>query len=68
MLVTVNGGVREVEAQTTVGALVDALGAPAGGRGVAVAVGGEVVPRSAWSTTLLPAGAQVEVLTAVQGG
>jgi sulfur carrier protein len=38
------------------------------GRGVAVALDGEVVPRSAWGTTALRSGAVVEVLTAVQGG
>jgi len=38
------------------------------GRGVAVAVNGEVVPRSLWSTTTLRAGDAVEVLTAAQGG
>jgi sulfur carrier protein len=37
-------------------------------RGIAVALDGEVVPRSAWATTELRAGAVVEVLVAVQGG
>ena len=37
-------------------------------RGVAVAVNGVVVPRSAWSDTELADGDAVEVLTAVQGG
>jgi sulfur carrier protein len=36
--------------------------------GVAAAVNGEVVRRSAWETTKLADGDQVEVLTAVQGG
>jgi len=43
-----------------------ALGVPE--LGVAVAVDGEVVPRAAWTQTLLADGAHVEVLTAVQGG
>ena len=68
MIVTVNGGPREVEEGTSVASLVAALGAPRDGRGVAVALGGEVVPRSAWGTTELAAGVHVEVLTAVQGG
>ena len=38
------------------------------GRGVAVAVGGEVVPRTAWTQTRLAEGAAVEVVSAVQGG
>ncbi|WP_020520446.1 sulfur carrier protein ThiS [Catelliglobosispora koreensis] len=37
-------------------------------RGVAVAVNGEVVPRSAWESHLLADGDSVEVLTAAQGG
>jgi sulfur carrier protein len=41
---------------------------PVEARGVAVAVDAEVVPRGAWATTPLPEGAQVEVLTAIQGG
>ncbi len=36
--------------------------------GVAAAVNGEVVRRAAWESTLLAAGDQVEVITAVQGG
>lgn len=36
--------------------------------GIAVAVDGEVVPRSQWSSTPLADGAVVEVVTAVQGG
>ena len=35
---------------------------------MAVAVGGEVVPRSAWATRELAAGDEVDVVTAVQGG
>jgi len=38
------------------------------GRGVAVAVEGEVVPRAQWPTTELHEGATVEVVAAVQGG
>ena len=37
-------------------------------RGVAVAVDAEVVPRGQWPTHVLGEGAQVEVVTAVQGG
>jgi sulfur carrier protein len=47
---------------------VTAAGAPAGGRGVAVAVDGEVVPRGEWESTELHEGQRVEVLQAVQGG
>lgn len=36
--------------------------------GTAVAVNGDVVPRSEWETTELDDGAKVDILTAVQGG
>ena len=65
---TVNGEPRELPAGTTVTALVADLGLPAGGRGVAVAVDGEVVPRAEWATHELGDAARVEVLTAMQGG
>jgi len=62
----VNGEVRELADGSTVATVLDLLGAPASG--VAVALDGEVVPRAAWSSTPVPDGAAVEVLTAVQGG
>ncbi len=68
IVVHVNGDAQSVERGLTVQALVDGLGAPQSGRGFAVALGGEVVPRSAWADTELTDGARVEVLTAVQGG
>jgi sulfur carrier protein len=37
-------------------------------RGVAVACGGVVVPRTEWPDTVLVEGDRVEVLTATQGG
>ncbi|MEH1123335.1 sulfur carrier protein ThiS [Micromonospora sp. CPCC 206061] len=37
-------------------------------RGVAVAVNGEVVPRTGWPGAVLRDGDQIEVLTAAQGG
>ena len=36
--------------------------------GTAVAVNGDVVPRSEWESTHLSDGAEVDILTAVQGG
>lgn len=66
MTVVVNGERRELRGETTVAdvvrSFVDAE------RGIAVALDGEVVPRSAWSTTRLRDGHHVEVLRAVQGG
>ncbi|RAL20221.1 thiamine biosynthesis protein ThiS [Lujinxingia litoralis] len=37
-------------------------------RGVAVAVGDQVVPRSAWSEPRIEAGTSVEIIRATQGG
>ena len=37
-------------------------------RGVAVAVDGEVIPRSDWERTVLSEGQKVEVVGAIQGG
>ena len=65
MKVTVNDEAVEVDAQTTVAALLESLGFPM--KGIAVAVDWAVLPRSKWETPLSD-GARVEVVTAVQGG
>lgn len=66
MIVTLNGEPREVADGATVAALVALLGA--GGRGVAVALAGEVVPRARWEETAVADGDRVEVVAAIQGG
>lgn len=66
LVVTVNGDDREVARGTTVADLVAALGLEP--RGVAVAVGGEVVTRRHWADRALAADEHVEVLTIAQGG
>lgn len=66
MIVTVNGEARTLADGATVRTLVTALELP--DEGVAVAVDGMVIPGSGWDTTPLGAGAEVDVLTAVQGG
>jgi sulfur carrier protein len=66
-MIRVNGTDREISG-ATVAALVAELGVPAGGRGVAVAIDGEVVPRGEWEATAVPDGAAVEIVTAGQGG
>ena len=68
MNVVLNGEARELRDAATVDDAVEASGAQADGRGVAVAVDGEVVPRGQWSATELSDGQRVEVLQAVQGG
>ncbi len=66
--VTLNGERRVLPEGATVGDAVEESGAQDGGRGVAVAVDGEVVPRGEWERVRLVDGQQVEVLRAVQGG
>ena len=66
-VITINGERRELGELATVEAAVRAAGAP-DGRGVAVALDGEVVPRGEWATTEVRECQQVEVLRAVQGG
>jgi sulfur carrier protein len=68
MLVTVNGERRELPTGATVQSIVQLFSASPQGRGVAVAVGGQVVPRADWPDTEVTDGDLVEVLTAVQGG
>jgi sulfur carrier protein len=66
--VTVNGERRELPSGATVAELVASAPGVPDGRGVAVAVDGEVVPRGAWGATELTDGASVEIVVAVQGG
>lgn len=68
-MIVVNGTERSRPAEGTVAAVLAQLeDLPPEGRGVAVAVDGEVVPRGAWPQHVVPEGARVEVVTAVQGG
>ena len=64
MNITLNGAATTTDA-ATVEALVAEVGAPADG--TAVAIDGEVVPRSQWWRELHE-GAVADILTAVQGG
>jgi sulfur carrier protein len=66
--VLLNGEAAELADGATVRAVVDRLDLPAAGRGVAVAVDAEVVPRTQWDSHELTEGARVEVLRAIQGG
>ncbi len=66
MQVTVNGVRTDVEEAATVAAFVAARrGAQ---RWVAVALNGDVVPRSEWEVTRIAAGDSLEVLAPVAGG
>jgi thiazole synthase len=64
--VFVNGEYRELPDGATVQSVVEELGVS--GRGTAVAVDGQVIPRGDWAGTELRDGQEVEVLHAVQGG
>lgn len=66
--VVLNGCERAFPDGATVADTVLASGAPSDGRGVAVALNGEVVPRAQWTVRELAEGGHVEVLHAVQGG
>jgi sulfur carrier protein len=68
MRVVLNGEGRELGDGATVREAVTAVGAPAEGRGVAVALDGEVVPRRRWDDEPLREGQRIEVVQAVQGG
>ena len=64
--IILNGELSSVESGTSIEELVATLlSSP---RGVAVAIGRSVIPRSEWSTTSLEDGAVVEIVTAVAGG
>lgn len=69
MTVFVNGDPRTLSEKATVADLVAASGASArNGRGVAVALNGEVVARSQWETTALKEDDRIEILEAIGGG
>jgi sulfur carrier protein len=68
MTIELNGTPVEIAPGARVGDAVARSGADPERRGVAVAVDGEVVPRSAWDDTELRDGQRVEVLGAIQGG
>jgi sulfur carrier protein len=64
--VVVNGEPCALVPGTSVAEVVAAHCASA--EGIAVACNREVVPRSAWSSTILGAGDRVEIVTAAAGG
>jgi sulfur carrier protein len=68
MKVLLNGETAELSDGATVLMALESLDLPASGRGVAVAVDAEVVPRGQWEATYLHEGARVEILRAIQGG
>lgn len=67
MKLKINGTERELDQGASIPDVLAILGFGTG-RGVAVAVDGEVVPRSRWDGFDFAEGMKVEVLRAVQGG
>jgi sulfur carrier protein len=68
MTIELNGETIELVDEATVATAIAETGAVPGGNGIAVAVDGEVVPKSKWGLTPLRNGQRVEVVGAIQGG
>ena len=65
--IRVNGR-RAPVAAATIAELLAEQAVEMGQRGIAVALNGSVVPRSAWGETALRPGDSVEIVRAMQGG
>ena len=61
-------GQDEVLSAATLAALLEEKAVDVAQRGIAVALNGSVVPRSAWAETALKPGDNVEIVRARQGG
>ncbi len=68
MTIELNGRAVELAEDATLADAVGEAGVDRHARGVAAAVDGEVVPRTAWERLALRDGQSVEVVEAVQGG
>jgi sulfur carrier protein len=66
--ILLNGEPTTIDDGTTVTLLLGRLDIPPEARGVAVAVDAVVVPRGEWQRHVVGEGAQVEIVTAIQGG
>jgi sulfur carrier protein len=66
MSISVNGKAYDLDGPLTVTALLHHLGQPRDD--IAIAVDGAVVPRSTWADAEVTEGAEVEIVTARQGG
>jgi sulfur carrier protein len=67
-MIVLNGERMELPAGASLLAALLSIGISNESKGVAVAVDGEVVPRTHWEAYALHDGARVEALTAMQGG
>jgi sulfur carrier protein len=68
MRVVVNGEPVELEEGASVREAANAVGVEPTTRGVAIAVDGEVVPRSMLDSRTLADGQRLEIVAAIQGG
>ena len=71
MEIELNGRQTQVADSATIAEVIDHVAGervPEDRRGVAVALDGEVIPRSAWDSTRATPGCAVEVVAAIQGG
>lgn len=67
-MIVLNGACIELQSGASLRAALEQIGITPQTTGVAVAVDGEVVPRSHWEAYSLHEGARIEALTAMQGG
>lgn len=67
-MIVLNGATVELPSGASLLAALQSIGITDESKGVAVAVDGEVVPRTHWEAYALHDGARVEALTAMQGG
>lgn len=68
MNITLNGKTETLRGAPTLADLIASMGKDPTGRGLAVAVNGEVVPRSRWPSQRVSDADRIELLEAVQGG
>jgi sulfur carrier protein len=68
MIFTINGEKKDIGSVDTLARLLGVVGVTSETKGVAVALNGEVVPRSAWASARVQENDSVEIVYAVQGG
>ena len=68
IFITLNGEAAEVPSGLTVAQLLRQRGLNPEESGIAVAVAQQVVPRAKWDEAEVEAGAEIEIVTATQGG
>ena len=67
-MIELNGAPFPVWPGQTMAEILQELHLPSDGRGIAVAVDGEVIPKGNWAQFVIRPGAKVELVRAVQGG